>query len=120
MGVFNLSEQELESYNPDMSELLSLAGSRTERELIHYDSIITVENLGEAITGFAARGSFPSSFVRSAAALLTPFITANVIFPPTIPASGSPRPESGLNRWSSILAGDNGSSKRDLSSPMIT
>ncbi|GHU69103.1 HD family phosphohydrolase [Spirochaetia bacterium] len=81
-GIFNLNEQDLELCNPDEAELLSFTGSRTERELIHYNDIITMENLGGAINSFVAGGSFPLSFVRTASALLTPFITANVFFSP--------------------------------------
>ncbi|GHT91295.1 HD family phosphohydrolase [Spirochaetia bacterium] len=81
-GIFNLNDQDLEQYNPDMAELLSLAGFRTERELIHYDSIITMENLGGAIDSFTAGGTFSPAFARHAPALLAPFITANVFFSP--------------------------------------
>ncbi|GHU15558.1 HD family phosphohydrolase [Spirochaetia bacterium] len=81
-GIFNPGAQGLEQYNPDMAELLSLAASRTERELVHYDGIITMENLGGAINGFVNAGTFPSSFARIAPALLSPFITVNVLFSP--------------------------------------
>jgi putative nucleotidyltransferase with HDIG domain len=81
-GIFNLPRQELELYNPDVAELLSLTGSRTERERVPYNNIVTMENIGETINGYVAGGTFPFSFARIAQAMLTPFINENVFFSP--------------------------------------
>lgn len=80
-GIFNLHREELELYNPDVVELLSAAGSRTERERVAYSNIITMEKLGEAISSYiVGGGTFPFSFARIAAAMLSPFINENVFF----------------------------------------
>jgi putative nucleotidyltransferase with HDIG domain len=79
-GIFALPEPELEQYNPDVVELLSTNGSRTERELISYGNIITIKNARETIAQFVS--GFPASFEPVAADMLLPFLKENVFFSP--------------------------------------
>jgi putative nucleotidyltransferase with HDIG domain len=81
-GVFAIHHTELEAYNPDMAELLTASGARTEREQVLYSGVITMENVRDAITHSAAGTGFPASFISIAANLLFPFFAENVFFSP--------------------------------------
>jgi putative nucleotidyltransferase with HDIG domain len=81
-GVFALSQSELASYNPDVLELLSVSGGRSEREQLPYRNVITRDRAADAIGGYAAGAGLPPSFVAVAPELLLPFITENVFFSP--------------------------------------
>ncbi|MDR0600841.1 MAG: HDIG domain-containing protein [Treponema sp.] len=79
-GIFALSDLDLEPYNPDVAELLSTNGSRTEKELVSYGDVITLKTAGEAVRSHASGGGFPPSFAAVAADMLLPFIKENVFF----------------------------------------
>ncbi|MDR2159210.1 MAG: HDIG domain-containing protein [Treponema sp.] len=81
-GVFALPRSELVSYNPDVLELLSVSGGRTERERLSYQNIITRDRAAEALANYAGGASFPPSFVDAGPKLILPFITENVFFSP--------------------------------------
>ncbi|MDR1419864.1 MAG: HDIG domain-containing protein [Treponema sp.] len=79
-GIFALSELELEPYNPDVVELLSTNGSRTERELVSYGNIVTLRTAGEEARSFALDGNFSPPFTAVAADMILPFLRENVFF----------------------------------------
>ncbi|MDR1373438.1 MAG: phosphohydrolase, partial [Treponema sp.] len=79
-GIFSLPQHGLDQYNPDMAELLRTAGSRTEREQIRYDRILTRDTAAEAVNRHAAGGNYSSSFKGIAGDLLMPFVSENVFF----------------------------------------
>ncbi|MDR0690026.1 MAG: HDIG domain-containing protein [Spirochaetaceae bacterium] len=81
-GIFAIHHTELEPFNPDVAELLSTSGTRTEREQVSYDTVITRENVRNAITQCAAGAGVPAAFASIAANLLFPFISENVFFSP--------------------------------------
>jgi putative nucleotidyltransferase with HDIG domain len=81
-GVFALHKTELEPFNPDMAELLTISGARTERERVPYNGVITRENVRDVIRQYTAGAGFSASFVSIAANLLFPFIAENVFFSP--------------------------------------
>jgi putative nucleotidyltransferase with HDIG domain len=81
-GVFALHKADLEPFNPDVAELLTVSGARTEREQVSYDSVITRENVRDVITQDAAGAGFSASFIAIAANLLFPFVVENVFFSP--------------------------------------
>jgi putative nucleotidyltransferase with HDIG domain len=82
-GVFALSSAGLESYNPEVLELLSVSsGGRSERERLSYRDVITRDRAAEALGGYAAGAKFPPSFAAAAPELLLPFVTENVFFSP--------------------------------------
>jgi putative nucleotidyltransferase with HDIG domain len=82
-GVFELPGKEvLESFNPVTAELRHDDGSRTQREEVHYDQVITVNRAGEAIDHYIGANSFPPAFTGIAASLVLPFVTENVFFSP--------------------------------------
>jgi putative nucleotidyltransferase with HDIG domain len=79
-GVFALSELELEPYNPDIVELLSTDGFRTERETVPRGDIVTFKTAGEQARSLASGGNFPPLFAAVAADMLLPFLRENVFF----------------------------------------
>jgi putative nucleotidyltransferase with HDIG domain len=81
-GVFALHKADLETFNPDVAELLTVSGARTEREQVSYDGVVTRENVRDAITQYTAGTGFSASFIAIAANLLFPFISENVFFSP--------------------------------------
>ncbi|MDR2028155.1 MAG: HDIG domain-containing protein [Treponema sp.] len=81
-GIFALPEAGLEQYNPDMVELLHNYGSRTERERVPYDRIITMGRIRDAAASALSGSSFPPSFEAIAPALIQPFLAENVFFSP--------------------------------------
>jgi putative nucleotidyltransferase with HDIG domain len=81
-GIFAIHHTELESFNPDVAELLTASGARTEREQVSYNSVITLENVRETISQCAAGTGFSAAFAAIAANLLFPFISENVFFSP--------------------------------------
>jgi putative nucleotidyltransferase with HDIG domain len=81
-GIFSLSPAELESYNPEVLELLSVSGGRSERERLSYRDVITRDRAAEALGGYAAGAKFPPAFTAAAPELLLPFVTENVFFSP--------------------------------------
>jgi putative nucleotidyltransferase with HDIG domain len=81
-GIFALPHSELASYNPDVLELLSVSGGRSERERLSYQNVITRDKAAEAMGNYAAGANFPPAFVVAGPELLLPFITENVFFSP--------------------------------------
>jgi putative nucleotidyltransferase with HDIG domain len=81
-GIFALPETGLEQYNPDLVELLHNYGSRTERERVPYDRILTMDKVRDAVNSALAGSTFPVSFEAVAAGLIQPFIAENVFFSP--------------------------------------
>jgi putative nucleotidyltransferase with HDIG domain len=81
-GVFALPQIGLESFNPDVVELLHNYGPRTERELINYQKLFTKDKAEDIIDQYTAGRALPSSFKDIAVSLLSPFITENVFFSP--------------------------------------
>jgi putative nucleotidyltransferase with HDIG domain len=81
-GVFALSSAELEPYNPDILELLSVSGGRSERERLSCQEVITMDKAAEALGGYAAGAKFPPAFSADGPDLLLPFVTENVFFSP--------------------------------------
>ncbi|MDR3139894.1 MAG: HDIG domain-containing protein [Treponema sp.] len=82
-GVFALPQTGLESYNPDVVELLhNNSDTRIEREELHRGAIITLDTLEEHFRQYIDRESYPVSFKAIAWDLLSPFIKENVFFSP--------------------------------------
>ncbi|GHT75431.1 hypothetical protein FACS1894124_6770 [Spirochaetia bacterium] len=81
-GIFELPPKTLEPFNPGTAELRHNDGPRMEREEIHYDRIITMSRIGEAIDRYPGASSFPPAFTGLAAPLVLPFVTENVFFSP--------------------------------------
>jgi putative nucleotidyltransferase with HDIG domain len=81
-GVFALNAAEMGRHNPDMVELLVFMGDRTERERVSFHSIVSLNNLTEAITLAMENTEAPPVFVAIAPSLLTPFIRENAFFSP--------------------------------------
>jgi putative nucleotidyltransferase with HDIG domain len=79
-GIFSLPRNSLEQYNPDVVELLHNTGTRTEREPIGLDKILTKDTVNEAIGRHTAEGTYPTVFISLAPELLKPFISENVFF----------------------------------------
>ena len=79
-GVFALKAVDLGGYNPDMVEVLVSLGDRTERERVNFNSIVTLDNVSEAITQAADPGEFSDEFNALAPDLLGPFVSENVFF----------------------------------------
>jgi putative nucleotidyltransferase with HDIG domain len=78
-GIFALPQTGLESYNPDMVELLRSSGSQIGRERVNFSRIVTLDTLHDAIDRYTADG-FPLSFRLIAFDLLKPFVKENVYF----------------------------------------
>jgi putative nucleotidyltransferase with HDIG domain len=81
-GIFALPETGLEQYNPDVVELLHNYGSRTEREQVPYDRILTINGVRDAVDHLLSGASFPPAFAAVAPELIQPFIAENVFFSP--------------------------------------
>ncbi|MDR1898376.1 MAG: HDIG domain-containing protein [Treponema sp.] len=81
-GIFALPHAELEPYNPDVLELLSVSGGRSERERLSYQSVITMDKAAGAVGNYSAGANFPPAFAAAAPELLLPFIAENVFFSP--------------------------------------
>ena len=79
-GVFSLRGVDLDRYNPDVAELLTVFNGRTERERVFYVNLVTLSGAGDALDVAAANGEFPDSFKPVAAPLLQPFVRENVFF----------------------------------------
>jgi putative nucleotidyltransferase with HDIG domain len=79
-GIFALNSAELKNYNPDTAELLRTVGSRTERERMFYDSVITAGTASRALEGIVNGADMPAAFKAIAVSLLRPFIRENVFF----------------------------------------
>ncbi|MDR1107614.1 MAG: HDIG domain-containing protein [Spirochaetaceae bacterium] len=79
-GVFSLSPVELELYNPDMVELLHNSGTRTERERLPLDQLITKATVREEAVRFVSAGDYPAGYRAFVPDLLYPFIRENVFF----------------------------------------
>jgi putative nucleotidyltransferase with HDIG domain len=79
-GVFSLTSTELERHNPDMVELLHNSGSRTEREKIPFDQILTKTKVREEMSRVISGGDYPAAYGLVAPDLLYPFIRENVFF----------------------------------------
>ncbi|MDR2517619.1 MAG: HDIG domain-containing protein [Spirochaetaceae bacterium] len=79
-GIFALPESGLEAYNGKEAQLWHNYGPRTEREIIDYDRIITLDRADDMIVRYAAENGFPLSFEFIAPSLLEPFLQANVFY----------------------------------------
>jgi putative nucleotidyltransferase with HDIG domain len=79
-GVFALRGADLGNYNPDVAELLTVMAGRTERERVFYGSVVTLNNVADALEHTAENGNFPATFESIAPALLRPFVRENVFF----------------------------------------
>jgi putative nucleotidyltransferase with HDIG domain len=79
-GIFALPSTGLEMYNPDIVELLHNSGSRTEREKIPFDQILTKPKVREEVSRFVSGGDYPAGYGAVASELLYPFIRENVLF----------------------------------------
>jgi len=78
--IFALDAAEMSRHNPDMVELLVFLGDRTERERISFSNIVSLDNVGEAITLAAENTEVPIGFTVIAPALLSSFVRQNVFF----------------------------------------
>jgi putative nucleotidyltransferase with HDIG domain len=79
-GVFALPKYGLESYNPDLVELVYDSGSRSEWDRLPYRDITTLDSLDQAIRNSTENFLNQSTFSRIAPDLLSPFIKENVFF----------------------------------------
>ena len=80
--VFALDAVDLAGHNPDVVELLTLQGDRTERERIRRDGMVSMYGAGYAITQAAEAQALPVVFAGFATALLLPFVRENAAFSP--------------------------------------
>ncbi|MDR2630682.1 MAG: HDIG domain-containing protein [Spirochaetaceae bacterium] len=81
-GIFALPQTGLEMYNPDMVELLHNSGSRTEREKIPFDQLLTKSKVREEVTRFVAGADYPAFYGLTVSDFLYPFIRENIFFSP--------------------------------------
>ncbi|MFP3088784.1 HDIG domain-containing protein [Treponema sp. TIM-1] len=80
IGIFALPQTGLEMYNPDLVELLHNSGSRTEREKIPFNQLLTKTNVREEVTRFIAGADYPAAYGSVLPDFLSPFIKENVFF----------------------------------------
>ncbi|MDR1955546.1 MAG: HDIG domain-containing protein [Treponema sp.] len=81
-GIFVLSETDgefLENYNRDVAELLRSSATRTGRERVDFNRIVTLDTFHEALNRWPGEG-FPPGFHAFGFELLKPFIKENVFF----------------------------------------
>jgi putative nucleotidyltransferase with HDIG domain len=81
-GVFAINREELWNFNPDVAELVSVIDSRSDRERLFYNEVITLEEVPEALAETVKNGELPLSFKAIGVDLLRPFISENVFFSP--------------------------------------
>ncbi|MDR2807826.1 MAG: HDIG domain-containing protein [Spirochaetaceae bacterium] len=81
-GVFALPKTGLESYNPEVVELLRVSGTQLERERINYRQIVELSGVVDLISRFTPPTSsvFPVHYRNHAIALVSPFVKENVFF----------------------------------------
>jgi putative nucleotidyltransferase with HDIG domain len=79
-GVFALKAVDMGRHNPDRVELLVSLGDRTEREQVGFNSIVSLDNVGDAILAAAENAQMPPGIRVIAPSLLSPFIQENVFF----------------------------------------
>jgi putative nucleotidyltransferase with HDIG domain len=79
-GIFALPQTGLNIYNPDVVELLHNSGTRTEREKIPFDQLLTKSKVREEVARFVFGGDYPAAYIQSAPDFLYPFIKENVFF----------------------------------------
>ncbi|MDR0524284.1 MAG: HDIG domain-containing protein [Spirochaetaceae bacterium] len=78
-GIFALPQTGLETYNPDMVELLRSSGVQTARERVPFSRIITLEKLREALDRYASE-EVSQDFRQIVFDLIRPFLKENVFF----------------------------------------
>ena len=78
--VFALDAVDLAGHNPDVVELLTLQGDRTERERVRRDGMVSAPGAGYAIAQAAEALSLPAGFAGIAPSLLLPFVRENAAF----------------------------------------
>lgn len=81
-GIFNLSDEVLERYNPDTAELLHNYGERIERERIDYAKLITLEKLPAALAVYARDEGYSREFSGGAGGVVLSLARENVFFSP--------------------------------------
>ena len=82
-GIFMMPQSNiLESFNPDVVELVRHSSDRVERERIRYDIIISSDKKLEAIQNSVFFNSMSPQYHDSILHLLPPFITENVFYSP--------------------------------------
>ena len=79
-GIFALNNVDMGRHNPDLVELLMFLGSRTERERVHFSSIVTMATIEDAITQALENFNGPPGFLAVAPALMKPFFRENAFF----------------------------------------
>ena len=81
-GIFSLHLAELEHFNPDIAELLAVSGSRSERERVFYETVVTTATVEAALEETVKSEDRPAPFKAVAVDLLLPFVRENVFFSP--------------------------------------
>jgi putative nucleotidyltransferase with HDIG domain len=81
-GIFNLSNEVLERYNPDTAELLHNYGERIERERIDYAKVITPEKLPAALAAYVRDEGYSQQFSGGAGGVVLSIARENVFFSP--------------------------------------
>ncbi|MDR2028605.1 MAG: HDIG domain-containing protein [Treponema sp.] len=79
-GVFALPEGGLDRYNREAVEVVFNSDGHSEWERVSYHSIVTMDNLAEALRSSAESSLDQSAFSRIAPELVGPFVRENVFF----------------------------------------
>jgi putative nucleotidyltransferase with HDIG domain len=79
LGVFKFDGANTSRYHPKQGELLHTVGQRTEREMVQFDRVLTLDRLDAYIRREAEASANPAP-ARLAVPLLEPFLGENVFF----------------------------------------
>ena len=81
-GIFNIPGSSMDQLNQEVLEIIRQSGARAERERVPLSSIVTRENINEAIESRMKSGYADPNYHYLIPVLLGPFVKENVIYSP--------------------------------------